>query len=145
MLLFLPPLFVVSAISTGAAALILLGLITGMWKTYGNTLRAMIQVVAVIIMFEFILLLVYFWVISRSGIPGAVASLQQVISGDLALVFWIGVVIMAILIPFATIVATWGRRFHEHKFVFVSSVVSSACVVLGGLVLRAVIVIGGQL
>jgi len=141
----LPPLFVVSAVSTGAAVLILLGLATRMWKTYSGTIRTLVQIVAVIIGFEFIILSVYFFLITRSGIPGAVESISQIISGNLAVIFWIGVVLMAILVPFVVIVTTWGRQFKQRKAIFVTSTISSICVMLGGLVLRAVIVIGGQL
>ena len=66
----LPPLFVVSAVSTGAAILILLSMVTRMWKSYGETIRRMVQVVVVIIVIELVVLLVYFLWLSQSGVSG---------------------------------------------------------------------------
>ena len=141
----LPPLFVVSAVSTGAAILILISMITRMWKTYGETIRRMVQVVVVIIVIELAVLLVYFLWLSQSGIPGAVESMSQLTTGTLAVPFWLGVVLLAILLPFAIYVVNWGKKIGEQKIVFASSIVSSVCVIFGGLVLRTVIVIGGQI
>jgi len=141
----LPPLFVTSAISTGAAVLIFVGMVTRMWKIYGETFRRMVQVVAVVIVIELVVLLVYFFWLSRSGIPGAYESMRQLITGELAAPFWFGVVLLAILLPFALYIANWGKRVGEHRLVIASSIASSACVILGGLVLRAVIVFGGQI
>ncbi len=141
----LPPLFVVSAISTGAAVLIVLGLITKIWKVYGDTIRRMVQVVAVIIMIELVVLGGYFFWLSRSGIPGASEAMSQIITGTLAIPFWIGVVLLAILLPAILFIVNWGKKVHEHKAVFISSIASSAFVIFGGLVLRVVIVIGGQI
>ena len=141
----LPPLFVVSAVSTGAAILILISMITRMWKTYGETIRRMVQVVVVIIVIELAVLLVYFLWLSQSGIPGAVESMSQLTTGTLAVPFWLGVVLLAILLPFALNIANWGKKLEGHRVAFVASIASSACVVFGGLALRIVIVIGGQI
>jgi formate-dependent nitrite reductase membrane component NrfD len=141
----LPSLFVVSAISTGAAILILLSLITGIWKIYGETIRRMVQVISVVIVVEIVVLLVYFFLLSRSGIPGATESMSQLITGELAVPFWFGVVLLAILLPLALYVVNWGKKVRERKIVLVSSIASSACVIFGGLMLRTVIVIGGQI
>ncbi len=141
----LPPLFVISAISTGAAILILISLITRMWEPYGETIRRMVQVVAIVIVVELAVLLGYLFWLSRSGIPGASESMGQLITGTLAVPFWLGVVLLAILLPFTLNVINWGKRVKKHKIVFVASIASSACVIFGGLILRTVIVIGGQI
>lgn len=141
----LPPLFVVSAISTGAAILIFVSIITGMWKIYGETIRRMVQADAVIIMVELAVLFAYFFWVSRSGVPGASESMSLLTTGTLALPFWLGVVLLAILLPFTLYALNWGKKIGERKIVFVSSIVSSICVIFGGLVLRTVIVIGGQI
>ena len=141
----LPPLFVISAISTGAAILIIISLITQMWKTYGETIRRMVQVVAVIIVVELVVLLVYLFWLSRSGIPGASESMGQLTTGTLSVPFWLGVVLLAILLPFVLNVVNWGKRVVKRKIVFVASIASAACVIFGGLILRTVIVVGGQI
>ena len=63
----------------------------------------------------------------------------------LAVPFWLGVVFLAILVPFALDVAHWGKKVEDHRTVLVAAVVSSVCVISGGLILRIVIVIGGQI
>jgi formate-dependent nitrite reductase membrane component NrfD len=141
----LPPLFVISAVSTGAAILVLIVMITRNWEAYSETIRRMVQVVAIVIVVELVVLLAYFFWLSRSGIPGASESMSQLITGELAVPFWIGVVLLAILLPFALYVINWGKRIEDQRIVFVSAIVSSVCVVFGGLVLRAVIVMGGQI
>jgi polysulfide reductase chain C len=141
----LPSLFVVSAISTGAAILIFVSIITKMWKIYGETIRRMVQVVAVVIMVELVVLATYFFRLSQSGIPGANESMSLLTTGTLALPFWLGVVLLAILLPFTLYIVHWGKKIGEHKIVLISSIVSSICVIFGGLVLRTVIVIGGQI
>ncbi|MCJ7472813.1 MAG: polysulfide reductase NrfD, partial [Actinobacteria bacterium] len=141
----LPPLFVVSAISTGAAILILLSVVTGIWKIYGETIQRMVQVDVIVIVVELVILFAYLFLLSRSGIPGANESMSQLTTGELAVPFWFGVVLLAILLPFALNVFNWGKKVGERKIVFVSLIASSVCVIFGGLILRTVIVIGGQI
>jgi formate-dependent nitrite reductase membrane component NrfD len=141
----LPPLFVISAISTGAAILILISLITRMWKTHGETLRQMVQVDAIVIVVELMALLVYFILLFRSVIPGASESMGQLTTGTLSIPFWLGVVLLAILLPFTLYVVNWGKRVEETKIVLASFIASSVCVIFGGLILRTVIVVGGQI
>lgn len=142
---FLPPLFVVSAVSTGAALLVLASLMNRMWKTHGETVRQMVKVDAVIIVIELIVLALYFFWLYRSGFPGAAEAMIRLTTGVLAIPFWIGVVLMAIVLPFTLYTINWGKRIGERKGVFASVMASSLSVVIGGLVLRTVIVIGGQL
>jgi formate-dependent nitrite reductase membrane component NrfD len=141
----LPPLFVISAVSTGAAVLVLLGMITRIWKTYSETIMRTLQVDAIIIGIELVVLFAYFFWLSRSGTPGASESMLQLLTGELAVPFWIGVVLLAILLPFALYVINWGKKVEEHRIVFISTITSSSCVIIGGLMLRTVIVIGGQI
>lgn len=141
----LPPLFVISAISTGAAILIFVCIITRMWKIYGETIMRMAQVDAIVIVVELAVLLSYFFWVSRSGIPGASESMSQLITGELAIPFWLGVVLLAILLPFTLYAVNWGKQLGERKIVFIALIASSVCVISGGLILRAVIVLGGQI
>lgn len=141
----LPPLFVVSAVSTGAAILILAGLITRTWKIHGETIRRMIQVDAIVIVVELVILLVYLLWLSKSGIPGASEAMITLTTGVLAVRLWLGVVLLAMMVPFALDVAHWGKKLEEHRTVLIAAVVSSACVIFGGLILRIVIIIGGQI
>jgi uncharacterized membrane protein YbjE (DUF340 family) len=54
------------------------------------------------------------------------------------------VVLLALLVPLGLEVANWGKEL-EGKAVWRAVLASAVCVVFGGLVLRAVITIGGQM
>jgi polysulfide reductase chain C len=60
------------------------------------------------------------------------------ISGSVSLWFWIGVVAVGMLIPLALEILTWRT---SPKLAALAMAVS---VLLGGVVLRAVVVVGGQ-
>jgi len=142
----LPPLFVVSAISTGLTMLIFLGLvIRSARKAYSRTIGKMLHIDAIVIVMEIIVLFVFLYLLSRSGIPEAAESLTELIRGSLAIPFWVGVVLMAALLPLTLDIIYWRRKIEKHKAAFITSIASSACVILGGLILRTVIVIGGQI
>lgn len=141
----LPPLFVASAVSTGTASMIIVGLITKIWRSSSDVIRRMVQVETVVILTELVILLTYLFWLSQSRIPGANESMRQLTTGVMAVLFWIGVVLLAILIPFVLDITHWGKKVEEHRIVFTAAAASSACVILGGLILRAVIVIGGQI
>ena len=75
---------------------------------------------------------------------GAGETLRLLTTGVLAAPFWVGVVLLALLIPLGLDIASWGKEI-KTKGVVIAIAASSMCVILGGLVLRAVITIGGQL
>lgn len=120
----LPVLFVVSASSTGMAATLLVAILLG--KEIPPRLG---QATAVLEIFE-VLALIAFLIAVPAGV---------LISGPLALWFWIGVIAVGILVPFVLELVTW----RTSPTVLVLTMAFS--VLLGGLVLRAVIVVGGQI
>ncbi len=161
----LPSLFVVSAISTGVAILIITALIataitkggwtelklainqvTGStdWAISNQTVRQLAKTLAVVIVIELVVLIGYAIWLGTSGMVGAGEALSLLFTGVLAVPFWIGVVLLALLVPFGLLVANWGKEI-ESKVVWRAIVASSACVIVGGLILRAVMAIGGQI
>jgi formate-dependent nitrite reductase membrane component NrfD len=120
----LPVLFVVSAISTGMAATLLVAVLLG--KEIPPRLG---QAAAILEVYE-VLALVAFLLVVPAGV---------LISGPLSLWFWIGVVGIGILVPFVLELVTW----RTSPTILVLAMAFS--VLLGGLVLRAVIVVGGQI
>jgi polysulfide reductase chain C len=124
---FLPVLFVVSAIFTGTAAIRLVLTLLGkdVPEEFGKAslILAVLQAVA----------LVGFLVTVPAGV---------LIAGPLSIsiLFWLGVVLVGLLVPF-------GLELWTLKKEAVGSLVlvSTLCVLLGGLMLRAVVVIGGQM
>jgi polysulfide reductase chain C len=120
----LPVLFVVSATSTGMAATLLVGALLGREIPHeAGRAGAILAVLEVLALVAFLV-----------SVPAGV-----LISGSLGLWFWLGVVALGLLIPFA--LELWTMRARATMLLVLAS---SLCVLLGGLVLRAVIVIGGQ-
>ena len=122
---FLPILFVTSAIFTGTAATQLVATLTGTDVPTGlgkaGLILAILQALA----------LIGFLVSVPSGV---------LVAGPLALWFWIGAVLVGLVVPFG--LELWAL---QAKRTMVLVLASTLCVLVGGLVLRAMVVIGGQM
>ena len=120
----LPALFVVSAIFTGTAAIRLVLTLLGkeIPEEFGKAslILAVLQAVA----------LVGFLVTVPAGV---------LVAGPLSIWFWIGVVLIGLLVPFGLEIGTLKLKVTTPLVL-----ASTLCVLLGGLILRAVVVIGGQ-
>ncbi|MFQ5858607.1 MAG: NrfD/PsrC family molybdoenzyme membrane anchor subunit [Anaerolineae bacterium] len=121
----LPTLFVVSAVSTGLAATLLVSALMG--KEIPHEFGRAGAILAVLEM----LALVGFLVTVPAGI---------LISGSLSVWFWVGVALIGLLVPFG--LELWSLRAKARGILVLAS---TLCVLFGGLVLRAVVVIGGQM
>ena len=160
-----PFLFVASAISTGIAILIIAAMVANAinkggfaelklalsqvfgntdWTISNRTIARLAEADAIIIVVEIVALIGYAIWLATSAMAGAGEALGLLTTGILAAPFWVGVVLLALLIPLGLDIVSWGKRI-ETKGVWRIILASSTCVVLGGLVLRAVITIGGQL
>ena len=156
----LPSVFVASAISTGIALLILGAMITNAstearlalnqfsfakdWKISNHTIARLAEVDAGVIIVELLALFGYGVWLANSSLEGAGEGLSVLLTGPLAAPFWIGVVLMVLLIPLWLDFANWGKQI-ESKAVARALGLSALCVIGGGLILRAVITIGGQI
>jgi polysulfide reductase chain C len=120
----LPVLFVVSAVSTGLAATLLVATLLGreIPAKLGQA-SAIMEVLEVLALIAFLI-----------AVPAGV-----LISGPLSLWFWIGVVVVGMLVPFGLELVTW--KTSPTVLVLAMTV----CVLIGGVVLRAVVVVGGQI
>lgn len=150
--LLLPVLFVVSAIFTGTA-LLLLVLKTGLGRLldilFGGegepisdeTISALGKATIVVGVMELVVLAAFLALLAFGTTPAAAAAVGLLTSGGLSLLFWVGAVVVGLLIPLALLVAS-----VRGKEAIVGSIVTSACLVLiGGFVLRLVVVLGGQM
>ncbi len=159
----LPTLFVISAVSTGVAILVLAALalnaiaggsMAGLkpalnyifgsteWKTPKEMVLQLAETDAIIIVLEIMAMVGYIiWLVTSTSGSDALAVL---ISGSMAAPFWVGVVLLALLIPFALDLTIRGKAI-EVKGVLMTLTTSSLCVIVGGLILRWVITSGGQL
>lgn len=121
----LPALFVASATFTGTAAIRLVSNLLGkaVPQEFGRVslILAALQALA----------LVAFLI----TVPAKV-----LIAGPLALWFWIGVVLVGLAAPVA--MDLWSLKARGARPLVLAS---SLCVLLGGMILRAVLVIGGQM
>ncbi len=161
----LPSLFVASAISTGVAILIIAALSINAiskgsfielrmalnqlfgstdWAIPNRTVARLAEADVIVILVELAALIGYAVWLAASAMAGAGEALRLLTTGVLAAPFWVGVVLVALLIPLGLDIANWGKEI-ETKGVWRAVMASSACVILGGLVLRAVITIGGQI
>ena len=142
----LPSLFVSSAIATGVALLIIMTMILNKvnagrgsgWTFSENIIGKLVKSLMGVIVVEAVVLVGYAVWLALAGDAGNEAF-KMLIAGDLAIAFWILVVGMGMVIPLALLLVTRGR----NALMVVAT--SSACVLLGGLALRAVITVGGQL
>jgi formate-dependent nitrite reductase membrane component NrfD len=121
---FLPALFVSSAIFTGTAAVQLVSTLLGkaVPKEFGKAslILAAIQVVALI------------------GFLVTV-PVHVLLSGPLAVWFWVGAVFIGLIAPFA--LELWTLRAQRTMPLVLAS---TLCVLVGGLILRAMVLLGGQ-
>lgn len=161
----LPSLFVASAISTGVAALVIAAIvvnaITGAhlvklrlamnqilgstdWTIPDRTVARLAEAHVMVVLVEMAALIAYAVWLATSPVSGASEALRLLTTGVLAPAFWAGVVFLALLLPLALELFNWGKEIGA-RIVLRRIMASSACVILGGLVLRAVIVIGGQI
>ena len=161
----LPCLFVASAISTGVALLIIAAMVantiskgslvelklamnqifgTTDWTIPNRTVARLAEADAIVILIEIAALIGYAIWLAISTMAGAGEALRLLTIGTLAAPFWVGVVLLALLIPLGLDLRNWGKEI-ETKAVWRTILASSICVVLGGLILRAVITIGGQM
>lgn len=161
----LPPLFVASAVSTGIAILVVyvlfvapvsienraeyklpIKLFTGStyWAIPSRTVARLWEAEAVVILVELVVLIGLVMWLGASVMAGARETLNVLAFGALAAPFWIGVVLLASIIPLSLHMLSRETAL-ETKGVFRAVLASSLCVLLGALFLRAVIVLGGQM
>lgn len=119
---FLPAVFVTSAIFTGTAATRLVAILAGkeVPKEFSKAT----------------IILVVLQAVALVGLA-ATAPAGVFLVGSLSTLFWVGVVVIGMIIPFLV----------DLKAAMPAGLVavSMLCVLVGGLVLRAVVVIGGQM
>ena len=142
----LPSLFVVSAVSTGVALLVLAAVTVPALRIPSGTVGRLAEADAVLILVELVVLVTYAIWLTGSGLVGAGEALRLlVMDGVLAAPFWAGVILLGLLIPLALDLVNWGKEIRARGMTWLAVAASSLCVLMGGLILRAVIVIGGQL
>jgi polysulfide reductase chain C len=126
----LPLLFLVSGVSTGIFALNLSLLFSG--TSTGQWIGALSVFDAFLLLFE--ALIIIFYLHGMHEVTAARAAVQRLVKGDLSIPFWVGVIMIGIVIPFLFEIL-WGS---EPFAIFVASL----CGLGGGLFVRYVVVSG---
>ena len=126
----LPLLFLVSGVSTGVFALILTLLLLGVPSS--SYISMLSQFDAFVLLFEALIL--FFYLHGMHEVTAARASVRRVVRGDLSLSFWVGVVLVGLVIPFLLEIL-WGGDPAPM-------VLASLCGLAGGLYVRYVVVSG---
>lgn len=126
----LPALFVVSSISTGVGALMVVLLLRK--RTYARALNILGRVDPAVTAIELVTLAAF--------LVGLGAARRAITTGTLGLLFWVGAVLVGVLIPLGLGVRV-SVRGKESSY---AALLAALWSILGGLVLRAVVVLGGQ-
>lgn len=156
--LLMPALFVASAAGTGVALLMLMALLmnavnkssssmlnstvkwlfgsTG-WQISRETMGQLSKALLGMIIVEALVLVGYVIWLAVTGTSG-VEALSLLTTGTLAIPFWVVIVGIGLIIPLILLLT---KRARATLFV----TTSASCVLLGGLALRAIMIVGGQL
>ena len=122
----LPLLFLVSALSTGMMAVIFVASLVG--GAYAGPIPTLARIDMAVIVLEIIVLAFYLHGTHR--VSESRASAQLVLFGDVAPLFWLGVVVLGLLAPLVL-------DLLHYAFT------ASFCGIIGGLFLRQVVLTGG--
>lgn len=132
----LPLLFLVSALSTGTMAVVLIA-------SFGSGNEGPIHSLA---MFDIPLLILEVFVLAfflqaTHRVPESRASAQLVLTGSIAPLFWFGVAVLGLAVPL--VLDLLGAYALEGGGATAAAVVASICGIIGGLILRQVVLAGG--
>ncbi len=150
--LLLPALFVASAVATGLALLVLVvrtgfgGLLDTLFGGEGKrlpseTLHLMAITSLGLGIIEVVVLIGYLAWVAFLSTPVGPAAVAVLLTGPMRLIFWGGVVLVGLLIPLILELASVKGR----EALVGSMLASASLVLLGGLFLRAAVLLGGQM
>ncbi len=153
-------LFTVSAISTGLSAIILVqrfmfrkpGAVRGAVRREDPAFRVteyyLVSMKVLLIIAELVVIGLFF-MFAHMTINSANFAVQTLLpGGEMATTFWVGVILVGLLMP-AFIEGFYLLRTavlgHEFEWPYVINVSAPIAILFGGLMLRYVIVVGGQI
>jgi len=149
----LPVLFVASAVFTGTA-LLLLVLKTGLGRLLdilfggkgepvpSETMDAIGNAMAIVGVVQLVVLVAYLGGVALFGTPTAASAVATMTAGPLSFLFWAGVVLVGLLIPLGLQFASMRAK---REAIVGSVLTSTSLVLIGGFILRLVVVLGGQM
>jgi anaerobic dimethyl sulfoxide reductase subunit C (anchor subunit) len=129
-----PLLYIVSAALLGIFSMYIWTLIA---KEDTNTIRTINQAAAIGLAIQVVLIIVYLIFLSLNRFQHETRSPLRLLGGDLAVTFWIGILLVGLVIPF--ILTTW-YQFRKKQFQpsLGMAVLGFVCVVIGGIAMRSI-------
>ena len=131
----LPVLFLVSALSTGLSAAVLGGYVLARRRGMALDLHQWSRIHIALLVVELVVLLA--WLRVGSASPAGADSVRLLISGDLAPIFWIGVVLAGLVGPVLAFVFESTPRGQSSRV----ALAGEAGVLAGGLALRYLVLL----
>lgn len=129
----MPPLFVASAVATGVAILIFSALIyRGAWQVPADTLQRLANSLPVVVIIQLLLL---------GGLVAMAGSSSSVLTSGAMLIPFIADVLVLIL---GVVLIFMARSKLDQGAMRSAAILGSLLIIVGGLLMRAVIIIGGQ-
>ena len=132
----LPLLFLVSALSTGLMAVVLIAALGGVNEAPIHSLAVFDTLLIILEMF-----VLGFFLQATHRVPESRASAEMVLMGSIAPLFWWGVVLIGLTAPL--ILDLLGVYALEGGGARTAAMLASICGVFGGLILRQVVLLGG--
>lgn len=129
-----PILFFTAGLTGGMAIL----LATSLGDSVSRVI-AMSSIMLVILIIYAVFMAIYLWV-ATYGSSAARESVMRLLRGSVAPVFWIGIVLLGIVIPVALLLAVTIALWASMP----ALITAIACVIIGGVSLRYVILKGGM-
>lgn len=137
----LPALFIVSALTSGMAMVVLIGIFAEREEYEKMSILRPIHIVLAVL--EIVLIAAMLFIAAAKGGAGA-DSVAMITSGALAVPFWLGVVALGLLMPLAMDAAQALKKGETHNSgVPMGEAIAQSGVVIGGFLLRLVVVMAG--
>jgi len=133
----LPLLFLVSALSTGIMAVVLMASLAG--GTYAEPIHSLARIDILLIILEMFVL--GFYLQGTHRVPESRASAELVLTGTVAPLFWWGVAVLGLIAPL--LLDLFGVSAAGGAGARTFAVLASICGITGGLFLRQVVLSGG--
>ena len=133
----MPVMFLVSALSTGAMAVILAGTIGGL--EHAGPISSLARFDTILLVLEAVVIIMYLQATHR--VPESRESARLVLTGSVAPLFWFGVALCGLIIPL--VLELVGVYVLEGSGATAVTVVATVSGLFGGLCLRQVVLSGG--
>lgn len=141
----LPVLFLISAVSTGIGAILVIVLLCFDKDENGDevgVLHSLSRIDLVLVGLEALVLLFYMLIMGQSRLAAA-SSVHMLVAGSYALVFWLFVVILGLAVPFFLELSLNRKQDSQLSNIIVNGTITGICLLVGGLALRYLILAVG--